>query len=129
MPEIAASTLIIAFAVTLAAGLATVVGSFLVLASKKPSPRLLAFGLAFAGGAMVYVSLSEILNKSIAAFNSVYHERLGFTYGTLAFLAGVFAIVLLDHVIPIRIRHWKPAILSISSTIRLISSGLACSPQ
>ena len=100
MPEIAASTLIIAFAVTLAAGLATVVGSGLVLASKKPSPRLLAFGLAFAGGAMVYVSLSEILNKSIAAFNSVYDDRLGFTYGTLAFLAGVFAIVLLDHVIP-----------------------------
>ncbi|ENZ95824.1 zinc transporter ZupT [Xanthomonas fragariae LMG 25863] len=31
----------------------------MVVFAKKPNPRLLAFGLAFAGGAMVYVSLSE----------------------------------------------------------------------
>lgn len=100
MPEVASSSLMIAFAVTLAAGLATVLGSVLVLVSKKPSPRLLAFGLAFAGGAMVYVSLSEILNKSIVAFGSVYGDKLGFSYGTLAFLAGIMVILLLDHFIP-----------------------------
>ena len=90
----------IALAVTLAAGLATAIGSLLLLFSRRPSPRLLAFGLAFAGGAMVYVSLSEILNKSIASFAQAYGERTGFTYGTLAFLLGVIVIVLTDHFIP-----------------------------
>lgn len=90
----------IALSVTLAAGLATAIGSLLVLFSRRPNPRLLAFGLAFAGGAMVYVSLSEILNKSIASFALAYGERTGFTYGTLAFLAGVIVIVLIDHFIP-----------------------------
>ncbi|MBN6151626.1 zinc transporter ZupT [Xanthomonas sp. AmX2] len=90
----------IALAVTLAAGLATGLGSVLVLFSKGPNPRMLAFGLAFAGGAMVYVSLSEILNKSIASFTHAFDPRLGYTYGTLAFLAGVALIVVIDRLVP-----------------------------
>lgn len=100
MSDIPFSTLVTAFAVTLAAGLATVFGSLLVFTSKKPNPRLLAFGLAFAGGAMVYVSLSEILNKSIASFTLSYGDKLGFSLGTLSFLGGVLLIVLLDRLIP-----------------------------
>lgn len=100
MSDIPFHTLLIAFSVTVAAGLATVFGSLLVFTSKKPNPRLLAFGLAFAGGAMVYVSLSEILNKSIASFSVSYGDKLGFSFGTLAFLGGVLLIVLLDRLIP-----------------------------
>ena len=100
MPPVSADNLWIAFALTLAAGLATAIGSLMVLFSRRPNPRLLAFGLAFAGGAMVYVSLSEILNKSIASFTLAHGERLGFTFGTLAFLAGVLLIVAIDHLIP-----------------------------
>ncbi len=100
MIEISGDNLWIAFSVTLAAGLATAIGSLMVLFSRRPNPRLLAFGLAFAGGAMVYVSLSEILNKSIASFALTYGDRLGFTYGTLSFLAGVLLIMGIDHLIP-----------------------------
>ena len=60
MTAISLSNLLTAFGITFAAGLATVLGSALVFFSKTPSPRVLAFGLAFAGGAMVYVSLTEI---------------------------------------------------------------------
>ena len=98
--DVSVSAVFIAFTVTVVAGLATVLGSVLVLFAKKPSPRLLAFGLAFAGGAMVYVSLSEILNKSITAFSSTYGSQQGFTFGTLAFLAGVILIMLVDRLIP-----------------------------
>ena len=100
MPPISSDNLQVAFALTLAAGLATAIGSLMVLFSRRPNPRLLAFGLAFAGGAMVYVSLSEILNKSIASFALAHGERQGFTFGTLAFLAGVLLIVAIDHLIP-----------------------------
>ncbi len=59
MLEVSSHNVWTALAVTLAAGLATGLGSLMVVFAKKPNPRLLAFGLAFAGGAMVYVSLSE----------------------------------------------------------------------
>ncbi len=100
MIEVTDSQVLLALAVTTAAGLATALGSVLVLFAKAPNPRLLAFGLAFAGGAMVYVSLSEILNKSIAAFAIDHGQRLGFSYGTLSFLAGVLLIVIIDRLIP-----------------------------
>jgi len=100
MHGIAGSNVWVAFALTLAAGLATAGGSLLVLFSRRPNPRLLAFGLAFAGGAMVYVSLSEILNKSIASFALAHGQRLGFTYGTLWFLGGMLLVALIDHLVP-----------------------------
>lgn len=100
MLEISAENVWIALAVTLAAGLATGLGSLMVLFSRRPNPRLLAFGLAFAGGAMVFVSLTEILNKAIDSFTLAYDARLGFAYGTAAFLAGVLLIVLIDHMVP-----------------------------
>ena len=98
--EFALSTVLLAFAVTAAAGLATTIGGFIVLGSKQPNPRLLAFGLAFAGGAMVYVSLTEILYKSGLAFAEVYDADHGFIYSTLWFLAGVVLIATIDRLIP-----------------------------
>ncbi|GAA4855600.1 zinc transporter ZupT [Luteimonas vadosa] len=100
MVEISTANLLIALAVTTAAGLCTGLGSLLVFGSKAPNARLLAFGLAFAGGAMVFVSLSEILNKSVLAFSTSYGDKVGFTYGTFAFLAGVLMIVLIDRLVP-----------------------------
>lgn len=91
--------ILIAFAATTAAGLATVAGSLLVFTA-PPNPRLLAFGLAFAGGAMVYVSLAEILQKSIASFGMQWGDTWGFTAGTLAFLAGLCLIAVIDLIIP-----------------------------
>jgi zinc transporter, ZIP family len=100
MTDIALHNWWIALAVTTAAGLATGFGSLLVLFAKAPNARLLAFGLAFAGGAMVYVSLGEILNKSILSFTLAFGDRAGFSWGTLSFLAGVLLIVTIDRLVP-----------------------------
>lgn len=100
MIDFSATNVLIALAVTAAAGLATALGSILVFTSKTPSPRLLSFGLSFAGGAMVYISLSEILNKSILSLTLDHDARLGFIYGTLSFLAGVFIIATIDRLVP-----------------------------
>jgi ZIP family zinc transporter len=93
------STVLMALGVTAAAGLATVAGSALAFTA-KPEPRLLAFGLAFAGGAMVFVSLSEILNKSTLAFAEEYGANTGFIYSSFAFLAGLGLIAFIDLVAP-----------------------------
>jgi ZIP family zinc transporter len=98
--DITFTQFIIAFGITAAAGLATVLGSVLVFTSRVPSPRMLAFGLSFAGGAMVFISLSEILNKSIQSFSLDVGEKMGFTYGILSFLAGILLIAAIDHFIP-----------------------------
>ncbi len=91
---------VIAFAVTLLAGLAIVLGGALVLFFKKPNPRLLSFGLAFSAGAMLYVSLTEILNKLIDSFKTVYTPENAYAFGTFSFLLGVIWVLLLDHFIP-----------------------------
>ncbi len=100
MPDFSAPGVLVALAVTLAAGLATGLGSLLVIFARGPNPRLLAFGLAFAGGAMVYVSLSEILNKSITSFSLAYGDKAGFAWATAAFLGGMVAIMLIDRLVP-----------------------------
>ena len=64
--------------------------------SKTPNPRVLSFGLAFAGGAMVYVSLTEIFSKSSEAFAEIYDKDHAFAAATMAFLAGMGGIALID---------------------------------
>lgn len=98
MMEISSYNVLIAFMITLAAGLATTIGSVLVFFQKTPNPRVLAFGLAFAGGAMVYVSLTEIFNKSVDSFNEMGVN--GFNHATYAFLMGLILLVLIDRFIP-----------------------------
>jgi ZIP family zinc transporter len=89
-----------AFLVTLLAGLATVIGGALVLFFRQPSFRFLSFGLAFSAGAMVYVSLTEILNKSIASFSGAFDPKTGYALGTFSLLLGIILVLLLDHFIP-----------------------------
>lgn len=90
----------IALAVCCVAALSTVIGSLFVIFSKEPSPRLLAFGLAFAGGAMVYVSLVEIFWKAEQGFVQVHDEKTAYIFATLAFFAGALLLILMDRSIP-----------------------------
>lgn len=100
MPDFLASNVVIAFLVCLFAGLSTVVGAAFLLRAEKLNPRVLAFGLAFAGGAMVYVSLGEIFTKSLVAFSQSYVDKQAYTYATLAFFAGVMLLVFVDLLVP-----------------------------
>ena len=92
--------ILFAFTMCIGAALATVLGSLFVVFSREPSPRLLAFGLAFAGGAMVYVSMIEIIAKSQTSFGEIYDAKTAYLYTTLSFFAGIAALTLLDNAIP-----------------------------
>jgi zinc transporter, ZIP family len=91
---------LVALGVTLLAGLSTVLGSLAVLRANRADPRLLAVALAFAGGAMVYVSLVEILGKSVDALTAEHGLRWGHALATLAFFGGVVALIGLDRLVP-----------------------------
>jgi ZIP family zinc transporter len=86
--------------VCLGAASATLIGGLSVVYAKTNNPKLLAFGLSFAGGAMVYISLVEIFTKSNSSFAQVYDAKFAYTAATLAFFAGVMVLVLIDRLIP-----------------------------
>ncbi len=89
-----------AFLVCTAAASATMLGAFTILWTKGPNPRLLAFGLAFAGGAMVYVSLVEIFTKSHLAFLNIWPDKIAYSAATFSFFVGMMALILLDYLLP-----------------------------
>ena len=97
-----ASNLLLAFGVTFAAGLATMIGWLVVIRGNRANPRLLAFGLAFAAGAMVYVSLAEIFVKSQISFADWFGADGQKSYGlaTLMLFAGMGIVIALDRFVP-----------------------------
>ena len=100
MADLFSPAVLTALAVCAAAAAATVVGSLIVVRGNLSSPRLLAFGLAFSGGAMVYVSLVEIFNKSIGSFSEVYSSKAAYSAATLSFFAGILMLGVIDRLIP-----------------------------
>jgi ZIP family zinc transporter len=100
MPEFTSTPVLIAFAVTLGAGLATALGAISLFRTQHSNPRVLAFGLAFAAGAMVYVSLVEIFVKSQLAFAEAHGARTGYSLATLMLFAGILLVMALDRFVP-----------------------------
>jgi zinc transporter, ZIP family len=91
---------LIAFAATFAASLATILGSLSVVKADRSSAKLLAFGLAFAGGAMVYISFVEIFQKSVIAFKHLHTDKDAYGLATLFFFIGIGLLVVLDRLVP-----------------------------
>ncbi len=90
--------MITALLITLLAGLATSVGGLLATHKKVLDRPMLAASLAFAAGAMLFVSFVEILplGLSTAGDNGSVMEWL--VYG--AFFVGITVVLLIDRVLP-----------------------------
>lgn len=90
----------IALAIAFFAGMTTILGSLLVIFAKQTNTRLLAFGLAFSAGAMVYISLVEIFTKANQSFVKAAGEKAGYGWTTLFFFVGIALLIALDRLIP-----------------------------
>ncbi len=91
---------LIAFLATALAASATMLGALSMVGAKESNPRLLAFGLSFAGGAMIYISLVEILVKSQISFGEIFPEKQAYSISTFSFFVGMFLLVILDKILP-----------------------------
>jgi ZIP family zinc transporter len=84
------NNVLIAFGLTLFAGLATGIGSALAFFAKRTNTKFLSLALGFSAGVMIYVSFVEIFFKAKESLA----EALGPTKGTwltgLPFLAEFF---------------------------------------
>ena len=94
------TTLLIAFGLTLFAGLSTGIGSLMSFFSKEFSPKFLAASLGFSAGVMIYVSLVEIFVEARVALEGALGARRGYLVTTIAFFVGIAIIALIDKLIP-----------------------------
>ncbi len=100
MIDIQTHNILIAFGLTLFAGLATGIGSTIGFFAKRTNTKFLAASLGFSAGVMIYVSFVEIFVKAKVCLI----EQLGVIGGTWAtvgsFFGGMFFIALIDKLIP-----------------------------
>ncbi|MCT2535823.1 zinc transporter ZupT [Aquibacillus koreensis] len=96
MPE----GLLLAFGLTLMAGLATGVGSVLAFFTSSTNTKFLSFALGFSAGVMIYVSMIEIFFKAKDALVGAMGVELGNWVTVGGFFGGMLLIAFIDKFIP-----------------------------
>jgi len=93
-------TVLLAFGLTMVAGLATGIGSLIALIAKRTNTKFLCASLGFSAGVMIYVSFMDLL--PIAKEELIMHlgDKAGMLGLILAFFGGMGLITLIDFVIP-----------------------------
>ncbi len=102
---------LIAFGLTIFAGLATGIGSLLALMSRHTNKQFLSAALGFSAGVMIYVSFAEIFNKAKISLTAILGQAGGSWVTTLAFFAGLLLILLIDRIIPSQENPHEPHLI------------------
>ncbi|MEK5441431.1 MULTISPECIES: zinc transporter ZupT [unclassified Fredinandcohnia] len=92
--------LLLAFGLTLFAGLATGIGSLIALFTSRTNTKFLSWTLGFSAGVMIYVSMIEIFVKAKVALTSALGNELGNWMTVAGFFGGMFLIALIDKFVP-----------------------------
>ena len=91
---------LLAFLVTLAAGMATGIGSAIAFLTKTTNRAFLSVALGFSAGVMIYVSFMEIMPKAQVRLEAAEGTLGGYAWLTAGFLAGMLLMAVVDRVIP-----------------------------
>ncbi len=91
---------LLAFGLTVFAGLSTGVGSAIALFRKTTNTRFLSVSLGFSAGVMLYVSFTEILVKGREALVASSGPVAGSWLATASFFTGILVIALIDKLVP-----------------------------
>jgi ZIP family zinc transporter len=89
-----------AFGLTLFAGLATGIGSALAFFTKRTNTRFLSAALGFSAGVMIYVSFVEIFFKAKTSLIQAFGEVKGTWFTVAAFFGGILFIGIIDKLVP-----------------------------
>lgn len=113
--------MLLAFVVTLLAGLSTVIGGWLGTHPKVLRRDILAAALAFAAGIMIAISVVEIAPSALDSLGEVLGEREALVLVGGALLVGVAVVMLMDKAIP---HHVNPAEIGGGEQLDQIRAGL-----
>ncbi|MBB3187054.1 zinc transporter ZupT [Microbacter margulisiae] len=94
------SSIIIAFSLTLIAGLSTGIGSWLTFFTHRTNRSFLSFSLGLAAGVLLFVSFIDIFPESQSLFQQYIHTGNSFLWILIAFFAGIGLMLLLDWIAP-----------------------------
>lgn len=86
----------LAFVLTLLAGLAMAVGSMISFIGKKTNKKFLSASLGFASGVMIYVAFVEIFMESRESLSEIYGGSKGILIAVISFFAGMVFMVLTE---------------------------------
>lgn len=92
-------TVLIAFSLTLIAGLSTGIGSLISFFAKKTNTKMLSFSLGLSAGVMIYVSFVEMLPNAFELLENEY-AKTGTWYSVLAFFVGIAISLIIDKLVP-----------------------------
>lgn len=91
---------LVAFGLTLFAGLSTGIGSAIAFFAKRTNTKFLSLALGFSAGVMIYVSFVEIIRKSSDELIQVLGLRAGWWVTVASFFGGILFIAIIDKLIP-----------------------------
>lgn len=109
------STILFAFALTLAAGFSTGIGGAIAIAKRRPGPAFMAASLGLSAGVMLYVSFVEILPKAM--------ESIG-GWAVAGFFAGILMILIIDRLVPEDVNPHEPLQLQNDPRARFLKTGV-----
>ena len=92
--------IILAFCLTLIAGLSTGIGSLIAFLAKKTNTKFLSTALGLSAGVMIYVSFMELMPESTHLFSGIYSETMAEVYMLIAFFVGIGCVTLIDFLVP-----------------------------
>ena len=93
-------SLLLAFLLTLLAGLSTGIGSVIAFVTRHTNRRFLSGSLGFSAGVMLYVSLVELLPQAGTALQEDLGGRSGSWAAIGGFFGGMLLIAVIDRCIP-----------------------------
>jgi ZIP family zinc transporter len=94
------NNVVLAFLLTLVAGLSTGIGSVIALFSKTTNTKFLSASLGFSAGVMIYVSMVEIFSEAKINLSGFLGEKTGTLITFIAFIGGMLLIGLIDKFVP-----------------------------
>ncbi len=92
--------LLLAFSLTVLAGLSTGIGSAMAFFARRTSKGFLSLSLGFSAGVMIYVSFMDLLGLAHNLLAKALGESMGAWLATGSFFGGIFFIGFIDRLIP-----------------------------
>ena len=92
--------ILLAFGLTMIAGLSTGIGSLIALLAKHTNTKFLCASLGFSAGVMLYVSFMELMPEAKAELIQHFGNKTGTLCLLLAFFGGMGLITLIDFLVP-----------------------------
>lgn len=93
-------TILLAFGLSMFAGLSTGIGSAMAFLTSRTSTKFLSVSLGFSAGVMIYVSFAELLPEAVHSITLSYGENKGGWISLAGFFGGIFLIGIIDKLIP-----------------------------